>query len=328
MIDIDVDLVFCNDSILRVKSYRHDKEIYYPLLDLQSYYQEDANFIIRFFNQNTFFEKNTTLTNAILALEPWKDVLSKYTDRNIDAYCVECKKPSDAKQAFSSLKISKFGTLSRYYQYRPMADSEDIETYVNSQDCRTETDLFEIKNSVHMSGVVEGEKEQHSTSAIPFSEIKHTDIITENNSTHTFIEKDLSKSVSEIRGFTVGDSNFATYYSPAEFTFHEIISAIFISGLFYQNPMTEEHYQVFSEELMNATETLENERPSLSLVSENPQPDAEDEEHLNVSIAPDAFDGLIDYASAKTALWNEIHDQLASKAKIKIGLIIAPGADI
>ena len=45
MIDVYVDLVFCNDSVLRVKSYHEGKEIYYPLSDLQSYYEEDASTI-------------------------------------------------------------------------------------------------------------------------------------------------------------------------------------------------------------------------------------------------------------------------------------------
>lgn len=327
MIDIDVDLVFCNDSILRVKSYRHGKEIYYPLLDLQSYYQEDASFIIRLLNAKTSFEKNTTLSNVILALEPWQELLSKYTDRHIDAYCVECKKPSDAKQAFSYLKIAKFGTLSRHYQYRPIGENEDIEDYFNCQDCRIETDLFDVEHSVHMSGIVDGEKEQFSTSCIPFSEIKNTDIITANNSIHTLIEKDLSKSVSEIRGITVGDSNVATYYSPAKFTFHEIIYAIFVSGLFYQKPMTKERYEVFSREILNDTNALENEHPNLSLVSEETQPYEEDKQHLKVSIAPGAFDGLIDYESTKTDLWNKIHAQLANNTKIKIGSLIISGQD-
>lgn len=57
MIDVYVDLVFCNDSVLRVKSYHEGKEIYYPLSDLQSYYEEDESFIIRFFNKMCFLSK-------------------------------------------------------------------------------------------------------------------------------------------------------------------------------------------------------------------------------------------------------------------------------
>lgn len=327
MIDIDVDLVFCNDSILRVKSYRHDKEIYYPLLDLQSYYQEDASFIIRVLNQKTFFEKNTTLANAILALEPWQDFLSKYTDRDVDAYCVECKKPSDAKQAFSWLNISKYGSLSRHYQYRPMGDDEDIDDYLNSHDCWTETSLFNVEDGVHMSGVVEGENEQYSMSSIPFSEIKHTAITIENNKINTILEKEIGKSVGEVHGFTVDKNGIVTFHSPAEFTFEEVISAIFVSGLFYRTPMTGKQYLAFNKMMMDATEEVENARPSLSLVNEGTQPDEEEENHLTISIAPGAFDGLANYESAKTALWDDIHTQLASTAKLKIGCLVVTGED-
>ena len=132
MIDVYVDLVFCNDSVLRVKSYHEDKEIYYPLSDLQSYYEEDESFIIRFFQQNVFFEQNTTLANVLLAIEPWQNIISKYTDRDVNAYCAACKKPSDAEQTFSFLEISKSSTFSRHYHYLPMKDDEDSRIQVRS----------------------------------------------------------------------------------------------------------------------------------------------------------------------------------------------------
>ena len=84
---------------------------------------------------------------------------------------------------------------------------------------------------------------------------------------------------------------------------------------------------MFSKEILNDTNALENEHPNLSLISEETQPDEEDKQHLKVSIAPSAFDGLIDYESAKTDLWNKIHAQLASNAKIKIGSLIISGQE-
>ncbi len=55
MINVCVGMVFRNDSILRVKSFHHRKESY-PLAGLQSYYEENENFIVLFFEQNMFFK--------------------------------------------------------------------------------------------------------------------------------------------------------------------------------------------------------------------------------------------------------------------------------
>lgn len=260
MIDVYVDLVFCNDSVLRVKSYHEGKEIYYPLSDLQSYYEEDESFIIRFFQQNVFFEQNTTLANVLLAIEPWQNIISKYTDRDVNAYCAACKKPSDAEQTFSFLEISKSSTFSRHYHYLPMKDDEDLTDFFNNRNNRIKTDLIDIETRTTMCGFHHGDPEHYSASHIAFDKIKHTPIIVASQQKNIFLGKESKKLTENIQGLFVDKRNITACYSPAELSFCEAIYAIFIDGLFYHQPMTQERNDAFNQELEDAMAEFEAEK--------------------------------------------------------------------
>ena len=215
MIDVYVDLVFCNDSVLRVKSYHEGKEIYYPLSDLQSYYEEDESFIIHFFQQNVFFEQNTTLANVLLAIAPWQNIISKYTDRDVNAYCAACKKPSDAEQSFSFLEISKSSTFSRHYHYLPMKDDEDLTDFFNNRNNRIKTDLIDIETRTSMCGFHHGDHEHYSASHIAFDKIKHTPIIVASQQKNIFLGKESKLLTENIQGLFVDKRNITACYSPA-----------------------------------------------------------------------------------------------------------------
>jgi len=329
MIDVYVDLVFCNDSVLRVKSYHEDKEIYYPLSDLQSYYEEDESFIIRFFQQNVFFEQNTTLANVILAIEPWQNILSKYTDRDVNAYCTACKKPSDAEQTFSFLEISKSSTFSRHYHYLPMKDDEDLTDFFNNRNNRIKTDLIDIETRTTMCGFHHGDPEHYSASHIAFDKIKHTPIIVASQQKNIFLGKESKKLTENIQGLFVDKRNITACYSPAELSFCEAIYAIFIDGLFYHQPMTQERNDAFNQELEDAMAEFEAEkekRPTLKLVDDT-EPSDETEKALKVKVAPGAFDSVIEHEAENASEWDDIYAALANKSSLKIGKMILSEQD-
>ena len=330
MIDVYVDLVFCNDSVLRVKSYHEGKEIYYPLSDLQSYYEEDESFIIRFFQQNVFFEQNTTLANVILAIAPWQNIISKYTDRDVNAYCAACKKPSDAEQTFSFLEISKSSTFSRHYHYLPMKDDEDLTDFFNNRNNRIKTDLIDIETRTTMCGFHHGDPEHYSASHIAFDKIKHTPIIVASQQKNIFLGKESKKLTENIQGLFVDKRNITACYSPAELSFCEAIYAIFIDGLFYHWPMTQERNDAFNQELEDAMAEFEAEKekqPALKLVDDTHQTSESTEKELKVKVAPGAFDSVIEHEAENASEWDEIYAALANKSSLKIGKMILSEQD-
>ena len=72
--DLYNPLIFCNDSILRMKNYHNDKVILYPFIDIQHFLKEDPIVILKLFRQPVSLEQGTTLANIILALEPWAKI--------------------------------------------------------------------------------------------------------------------------------------------------------------------------------------------------------------------------------------------------------------
>lgn len=330
MIDVYVDLVFCNDSVLRVKSFHEGKEIYYPLADLQSYYEEDESFIIRFFQQNVFFEQNTTLANVILAIAPWQNIISKYTDRDVNAYCAACKKPSDAEQTFSFLEISKSSTFSRHYHYLSMKDDEDLTDFFNNRNNRIKTDLIDIETRTTMCGFHHGDPEHYSASHIAFDKIKHTPIIVASQQKNIFLGKESNLLTENIQGLFVDKRNITACYSPAELSFCEAIYAIFIDGLFYHQPMTQERNDAFNQELEDAMAEFEAEnvkQPVLKLVDDTEPPSDATEKEFKVKVAPGAFDSVFEHEAENASEWDEIYTQLANKSNLKIGKMVLSEQD-
>ena len=325
MIDVYVDLVFFNDSVLRVKSYQNDKEIHYPLLDLQTYYGEDESFIIRFFKQNVSFEQGSTLANVILALEPWQNIISKYTDRNVNAYCAECKKPSDANQLFSFLEISKSASISRNYEYPSIMECEDFNDFFNNKNNRVKTNLFDIDSGTSMCGFQNGDNSNYSICHVAFHEIKNTPIIFTTQQKNSYLDKDLNFLAEHIDGYFIDKNKITSCYSPAELNLTEAISAIFIDGLFYHSPMTQARCDAFNQEIKEAIAEFDTEEKVTKLtVVDEKAPSAEsttEDQGKKVKFASGAFDGVIEHETENAREWSEIHTALLNKASIKIGSI-------
>lgn len=87
-------LIFCSDSILRFRS-DYDETTALPLLSIQEAISDtDPFFLLRFFRHTVMIEEGTTLANIFFAIEPWKELLTAYLDRDVGAYIVEVRKPS------------------------------------------------------------------------------------------------------------------------------------------------------------------------------------------------------------------------------------------
>ncbi len=87
-------LIFCSDSILRFRS-DYDETMALPLLSIQKAISDtDPFFLLRFFRHTVMIEEGTTLANIFFAIEPWKELLTAYLDRDVGAYIVEVRKPS------------------------------------------------------------------------------------------------------------------------------------------------------------------------------------------------------------------------------------------
>lgn len=319
-------VVFCNDSVLRIKSEKGGKSIYYPLHDVQTYLKEDDLCILHFMKQPATIEEAATLANIILALEPWKKIISYYIGRNLDAYCTACKTLGSTEQEFSFLEISRYYSTGRVFKYAPLKDFDNLNDYFNSNH-RTPTDLFHAEERISMCGFNEGDKNNYSMSDCAFSKLRNTPVILVSRQTNSFclIDDKVKIFNNKIKGIYQDKKGSALYYSKAEYTLNDIIEAVFEDGLFYENPVSEKSsaafYDMLHSALEEAKELIESEKkPVLKLVSEDlSKADFGNDNNIKAVVSPGAFDSGMEEEIEKEDIWNDVYKSLVSSSSIKIG---------
>lgn len=289
-------LIFCSDSILRFRS-DYDEATVLPLLSIQKAISDtDPFFLLRFFRHTVMIEEGTTLANIFFAIEPWKELLTAYLDRDVGAYIVEVRKPSKPTTwDLEWIGIDRRSSVYRAYQHQDMGDGEDFTAWFNRE--RIPTEEFEIESSCDASGFIKGDKERWSLSE-NVHEIKNLPVILYNKQTLMTLQKDelLRESVSGVNSTDRG----RFVYGDTSFSFYEVMEAIFISGLFFHSPPAAE---ASYEELKNSLSGLGN------VVSKGTEPnlvEGEEEKPLKVEVAEGAFDSLITHMESETENWQLI----------------------
>ena len=317
--DLYNQLIFCNDSVLRMKNYHNDKVILYPFLDIQHFLKEDPIVILKLFRQPVNLEQGTTLANIILALEPWAKIISNYTDRDVQAYCDACRKLGGIEQEFSFIEISKGLYNNRHYNHLPRKEGEGLSEWLNRDDSHMKTSFFDLENSLSMCGFIEGDDSNYSMS-VAFNKIRNTPVFIANKQ-HNIFSHGRSKEIllnQDIDGVKTY-SNHSLFYSEAELSFEELITAVFIDGLFYEKPMSDEDNEAFIEQLDSSMrEAKEADYEDIDDIS-NVSRIRKDEEDLTIEMAPGAFDPLIAHEKEKASDWETLYHSISHTASIKIG---------
>lgn len=306
-------LIFCSDSILRFRS-DYDETTALPLLSIQKTISDaDPFFLLRFFRHTVMIEEGTTLANIFFAIEPWKELLTAYLDRDVGAYIDEVRKPSKPTTwDLEWIGIDRRSSVYRAYQHQDMRDSEDFTAWINRE--RIPTDEFDIESSCDASGFIKGDKERWSLSE-NVHEIKNLPVILYNKQTLMTLQKDelLRETVSGVS--STDHSRFV--YGDTSFSLNEVMEAIFISGLFFHSP----HAAASNfEELKGSLTGLENE---VLEEAESNLADSEEDKPLKVEVAKGAFDSLITHMESETENWQLIKKQCQKEGSlpVRIGVI-------
>ncbi|CNI44367.1 Uncharacterised protein [Yersinia massiliensis] len=310
---LEGQLIFCSDSILRFRS-DYDETTALPLLSIQKTISDtDPFFLLRFFRHTVMIEEGTTLANIFFAIEPWKELITAYLDRDVGAYIDEVRKPSKPTTwDLEWIGIDRQSSVYRAYQSQDMGDGEDFTTCLNRE--RIPIDEFDIESSCDASGFIKGDKERWSLSE-NVHEIKNLPVIFYNKQTLMTLQKDelLRESASGVN--STDRSRFV--YGDTSFSFYEVMEAIFISGLFFHSPLAAEGSY---EELKNNLSGLENE------VSKGTEPnlaDSGEDKQLKIEVADGAFDSLITHMDSETENWQLIKKQCQKDGflPVRIGVI-------
>ena len=305
-------LIFCSDAILRFQS-DYDETSAVPLLSIQNAIADaDPFFLLRFFRHTALIEDGTTLASIFLAIEPWKELLAAYLDRDVGAYIDEVRKPSGPMTwDIEWIGIDHRSSVYRAYKRQDMEEGEDFSTYFNRE--RFPTDEFDIESSCDASGFIKGDKERWSISG-DVQQIKNLPVILYSKQTLMTSSKDglLKKNVSGVKSSKHG----CFVYGDTSFSFSEVMEAIF-SGLFFNAP---KDAASSLDELKASLAELEEER------AENPNAEStgnETDEESTIVVAEGAFDSLAAHMESEKAEWQSIKKlcQQDSELPIRIGSI-------
>lgn len=334
--DFEGTLIFCNDSKLRIKSEHKGKTVFFPLVDLQELENESDDFILKFFRRSVKIEKDTTLKNIILALEPWGKILTNFIDRDILAYCEACKNETNEEQTFATLEICKFSHISRYYDIVPQKEGQSFIDWLNSDDNRIITNDFNKEESIQLSGFFKDDSQHYSTSEA-FVKICNTPVVIVEKSYGAWgslQEPNILKK--NIRGIE-HHKNYASFSLRSECNFMDIIEAVFAYGLFYYSPRSVESVEAEHAHLKSLVDSLDEEKENASKTTDNVvafpgttlvEDDADSEEieeegdkKISIKVVPGAFDGIIQHEEDVQSEWDYVFKSLASKSDIKFGNI-------
>ena len=306
-------LIFCSDAILRFQP-DYDETSAVPLLSIQNAIADaDPFFLLRFFRHTALTEEGTTLASIFLAIEPLKELLAAYLDRDVGAYIDEVRKPSGPMTwDIEWIGIARRSSVYRAYKRQDMEEGEDFSTYFNRE--RFPTDEFDIESSCDASGFIKGDKERWSISG-DVQQIKNLPVIPYSKQTLMTSAKDglLKKSISGVKS----SKHSCFVYGDTSFSFSEVMEAIFISGLFFNAPR-------------DATSSLDELKDSLAgleeELAEKPNADSTDNEtdkEPSIVVAEGAFDSLADHMESEAKEWQSIKKlcQREGKLPIRIGNI-------
>lgn len=296
-----------------------DNKHFLPLAEMAALQtpMQAAQFILRYFETSVEFEMGATLSNFLLALEPWKDLLSLYTDRDIGAYIAACRRPVVVSEPdtdpFTKIVISSVTDIRRHilrHHEKSLDQCTDIEEYFNSPVTREVTSLLKVERVFSATGFVASDPETPYSLMGDFNTIRNLPIElkpvgrVESVDDETLFDPNALGARVTYEGKCVG---FDTVLEEA-ITLREAIHTIVVYGLFFATPKGMERFnEKLKEDIKN--DLCEDKTPHLTVVGEEKQP--------TIHIKDGAFDDMFASIDNENSVWDEL---LKQSKHVRIGV--------
>lgn len=293
-----------------------DSKHFLPLAEMAALQApaQASQFIVRYFETPVAFEHGATLSNFLLALEPWKDLLSLYTDRDVGAYITACRRPvvvgEPQDDPLTKIEISSITDIRRhivYHREKQLDQYDDIEEYFNAPVTREPTPLLTVENVLRASGFVDNDPDTSYSLMGDFNDIRNLPITIKPQSyiqsigeKETLLDPNALGALATYEGKCVGFN--VALENPL--TLREVIHTVIVVGLFFQTPQGMER---FMEKIKDDVEDPT--PPHLTVVGEDAAP--------TVHIKDGAFDDVIASLDHENSVWDEL---LKQSKHVRIGV--------
>lgn len=322
---MDGKVVFSNDGVLRFISYAATSTTAVPLQLIQEAQSLDP---YPFFLQQTrkpfILEEGSTVGTFLLCLAPWAKVVSDLTDRNVQSYIDELRKPSTEEPAFDRVEVRQQVGFSREMHYEPMPDGVDFSEWLNRD--RGDTvwlDTYEINGEYNISGYSAGDASNYSVSTNIHS-LKNVPLIVNRTPIVVYYERTdqgtplinraapgvVAHNREELRASTILTLKGAT---DEDMTVLELLKVVIEHGLWFNTPQGAISERAMLKELVAQLPVVEDEIEDVEVADDDSV-----QKPMTIEIAPGAFSGVVSHYQHEQNEWRELMATIGNSPALPI----------
>lgn len=326
---MDGKLVFSNDGVLRFRTHADDQPAVPLQLIQEALGAEAYPFFIRQLRKTFILEQGSTVGSFLLCLQPWSAAVSDLTDRDVQSYIDEIRKPSAIEPVFNRVEVRKKGGFTREMYHEPMPEGVGFVEWLNRP--RGEPvwlDIYRMDMDYDICGYTDGDASNYSLST-NIHGLKNVPLIVNREPiVIAYDREDVGPSLinKEAAGVSVhqreeqstSDILIAKGVKDEDMTVQDLISVVIEHGLWFNTPQG----------AINEIEMLKGimaELPDEDDLEEEEEDKGESEsEGMTIEVAPGAFDGMISHYQREKSEWDELLDavkQIPSSLPLRIGAI-------
>lgn len=330
---MDGHVIFCADGVLRFRS-DYDSKRLLPLVAIQEVLEySPSKTFLQTLRRKATIEKGSTLGSFLMCIAPWASEAQDFTDRDVQAYITELRKPSGEVNAFDRIEIRQRTFVRRSMVHDPIPDDVDIIDWLNRQREIKWSNNWDVESDYDICGYTNGDPSNYSVST-NIHGIKNVPLVFNKNSVlvegqskmipHTPLFNPSAEGVWEI-----GDHNLLAVNSSNEETasFSDLLKTVISHGLWYNSPQGciahRDLLMSMKERVDEMAAEAAEDAPSLSLVDDEYEAPAGDEAPVikKVVVAPGAFDSLVEHSRSEGEEWELMVEavSLTTQHVVRIG---------
>ena len=329
---MDGHVIFCADGVLRFRS-DYDSKRLLPLVAIQEVLEySPSKTFLQTLRRKATIEKGSTLGSFLMCIAPWASEAQDFTDRNVQAYITELRKPSGEVNAFDRIEIRHRTYVRRTMVHDPIPEGVDIFDWLNRDREIKWSNNWDVESDYDICGYTNGDPSNYSVSTNIHS-IKNVPLVFNKNSVlvegqpkmipHTPLFNPSAEGAWEI-----GDHNLLAVNSSTEETasFLDLLNTVISHGLWYNTPQgCIAHHDLLMSMKEQVDEMIAGETedaPALALVDDNYEAPVDDEAVTKkVVVVPGAFDGMIEHSRSEGEEWELMVEavSLTTQHVVRIG---------
>lgn len=308
-------IVFCSDAVLRVKEEFDSVMLPLVALEKNQITKEKSNpfFLLSYFKSQALIEKGTTLTDMILAIEPWADLLASYLNVDMRAYIKEIRKPSEVMSDNKKSWIGVGRTIYISLDFKPLEkqfesseeEMADIFRFGESEESDELEDNFTFIDTRYASHYTYGRK--GSGGFYDIDKVKHAPVFIKDCLELSSVKSSTSeqtlfneKAHSLLKDKKLRLLEMKSHFNPI--TFIDVLDAIFNDGFGCESP------ERLEAERREIERTLNKYDDELIIEDSN--------ETMNIVFSESAQNDIVNMITSQMEGWEHLKKEISARSDV------------